>query len=65
MAMKLNYTLNLCYIFCLGIALAILPVKRPAMSELAVSNSHKTIAKLDKPIVPEDQDILHGDLLFK
>src|SRR4051812_16583467 len=60
--MKLNYTLQLCYMFCLGMVLSVQPMRvNQAVSGDQVTNC----IKVEKSVAQQDAELLHSELLFK
>ncbi len=64
MVMKLSHTLNNCYVFCLGIALSVQPVKKCSVTEVTLRNHAKSIL-VEKADAQEKTETLHSELLFK
>ena len=64
MAMKRNYTLNLCYVLCVVIVLLAYPIKNYS-AIVNLTGSTKGVEKVEKPVAQESAGSLPIEFLFK
>ena len=64
MAMKRNYTLNLCYALCVIIVLLAYPVKNYS-AIVSLINPTDCVTKAEKPVAQQSMEVLPGDFLLK
>ncbi len=62
--MKQDITLTFCYVFYLGMAIFLHPVKSLPAAEIKNYFKEQS-AKQDKPVAMENTAVLHGELLFR
>jgi hypothetical protein len=62
MIMKRNYTLNLCYVLCIVIALLVYPFKNYSA---IISKHSKGVEMAEKAVEQPLTETLHSELLFK